>query len=159
MTFKKGEGGRKKGSKNKLTLARLQMREEALRRLNEELPEDSFKGDSIQFFQRIYRDPNFDPQLRLEAAARLAQFERKEASPDSEPRYVAIMPWPVRDLDEWRRRYMEVAPDADPIEVERLEKIAKGALDADKDRSIPPRVTADEKDRPVTDGELNAEAR
>ena len=38
MAFKKGEGGRPKGSKNKLTLARLQLRQEALRRLNEDLP-------------------------------------------------------------------------------------------------------------------------
>ena len=103
MGFKKGEGGRPPGAKNKLTLARMQLRQEALRRLNEDLPEDAFDGDAIALFQRIYRDPNFDPELRLEAAAKIAAFERKDATPEAEPRYVAIMPLPVKDLNEWRR--------------------------------------------------------
>ena len=80
-------GGRRPGSKNKLTLARLELRQEALRRLNEDLPEDAFDGDAIALFQRIYKDPNFDPELRLEAAAKIAQFERKDAAPETEPRY------------------------------------------------------------------------
>jgi len=88
----KGQGGRKPGSKNKLTLARQQLRQEALRRLNEDLPEDAFDGDAIALFQRIYKDPGFDPELRLEAAAKIAQFERKEPSPDAAPKYVAVMP-------------------------------------------------------------------
>ena len=117
MAFKKGEGGRPPGAKNKLTLARMQLRQEALRRLNEDLPEDAFDGDAIALFQRIYRDPNFDPELRLEAAAKIAAFERKDATPDAEPKYVAIMPLPVKDLSDWRRLYMEAKPDASPEDV------------------------------------------
>ena len=49
MPFVKGQGGRKPGSKNKLTLARLELRQEALRRLNEDLPEDAFDGDAIAY--------------------------------------------------------------------------------------------------------------
>ena len=56
---------------------RLQFCQEALRRLNEDLPEDAFRGDAIELFQRVYRDPNFDPQLQLDAAAKIAAFERK----------------------------------------------------------------------------------
>ena len=150
MVFKPGEGGRKKGSKNKLTLAKMQMREEALRRLNDELPEDAFKGDAIEFFQRIYKDNSFDPQLRLDAAAKLAAIERKEANPDSAPKYVAVMPWPVADMDEWKRLYMEKAPNADPNEAAWLQGVAKIALDADRDRSLPTRLPwiDDTKDEP-----------
>jgi hypothetical protein len=145
MAFKKGEGGRPKGAKNKLTLLRLQLRQEALRRLNEDLPADAFRGDAIELFQRVYRDPNFDPQLRLDAAAKIAAFERKETSPETAPRYVAIMPWPVKDLDEWRQKYMEVAPKADPAEVEWLEKIARIALENNDAKDSPPWID-DEKD-------------
>ena len=127
MGFKKGEGGRKPGSKNKLTLARLQMREEALRRLNEDLPADAFDGDAIAFFQRIYRDPNFDPQLRLDAAAKIAAFERKDSTEDK-PQYVAVMPMPVKNLDEWKALYMEAKPDASPEDVAWHEKIAKVSI-------------------------------
>jgi hypothetical protein len=73
------------------------------------------------------------PRIR----AKIAQFERKEANPDAAPRYVAVMPWPCKDLAEWKQRYMDVAPDADPDEAAWLEKIAKIALDVDKDRSPP----------------------
>jgi hypothetical protein len=135
MAFKKGEGGRPKGSKNKLTLARLQLRQEALRRLNEDLPEDAFRGDAIELFQRVYRDPNFDPQLRLDAAAKIAAFERKESGTETAPRYVAIMPIPVKDLDEWRQRYMDVAPNTDPAEMEWLERVAKAGLEVQKGAS------------------------
>jgi hypothetical protein len=147
MTFKPGEGGRKKGSKNKLTLAKMQMREEALRRLNEELPEDAFKGDAIEFFQRIYKDNSFDPQLRLDAAAKLAAIERKEANPDSAPKYVVVMPMPVKDLDEWRALYMEAKPDASPEDVEYHERLAQQLIDKDTGRkllSAPPWVSPEE---------------
>ena len=137
MPFVKGQGGRKPGSKNKLTLARLELRQEALRRLNEDLPEDAFDGDAIALFQRIYKDPNFDPELRLEAAAKIAQFGRKDAAPEAEPRYVAVMPWPVKDLNECKQKYMEVAPDADPNEAAWLEKIASIALANEKARNSP----------------------
>ena len=110
-------GGRRPGSKNKLTLARLELRQEALRRLNEDLPEDAFDGDAIALFQRIYKDPNFDPELRLEAAAKIAQFERKDAAPETEPRYVCVMPLPVKDLAEWKEKFMQAKPDASPEDV------------------------------------------
>ena len=42
VTFKKGEGGDKPGSKNKLTLAKAAARAEAMKLLNESLPADAF---------------------------------------------------------------------------------------------------------------------
>ena len=144
MVFKPGQGGRPKGSKNKLTLEKLQMREEALRRLNDELPEDAFKGDAIEFFQRIYKDNSFDPQLRLDAAAKLAAIERKEANPDSAPKYVVVMPMPVKDLEEWKARYMqETGAPAD----EYHEKLAQQLIDKDTGRkplTAPPWVSPEE---------------
>jgi hypothetical protein len=117
--------------------------------LNDELPEDAFKGDAIEFFQRIYKDNSFDPQLRLDAAAKLAAIERKEANPDSAPRYVAVMPVPVKDLAEWRALYMEAKPDASPEDVEYHEKLAQQILDKDTGRkplTSPPWIDIDDKD-------------
>jgi hypothetical protein len=42
MTFRKGEGGRKPGSKNKWTLAKAAARAEAMKLLNESLPADAW---------------------------------------------------------------------------------------------------------------------
>ena len=144
MGFKPGQGGRPKGSKNKLTLEKLKMREEALRRLNDELPEDAFKGDAIEFFQRIYKDNSFDPQLRLDAAAKLAAIERKEANPDSAPKYVVVMPMPVKDLEEWKARYMlETGAPAD----EYHERLAQQLIDKDTGRkplTTPPWIDPEE---------------
>ena len=151
MPFVKGQGGRKPGSKNKLTLARLELRQEALRRLNEDLPEDAFDGDAIALFQRIYKDPNFDPELRLEVAAKIAQFERKDAAPDTEPRYVCIMPPPIPNLEAWKRRYMEDVPNASPEDQAWAERVAKAALKAEENRASPQDKAPwlDDKDGPI----------
>ena len=42
------------------------------------------------------------------------------------------MPWPVKDLDEWRQRFAEVAPNAEPEEAARLEAIARAGLEQEK---------------------------
>ena len=129
MTFKKGEGGRKPGSKNKLTLAKAAARAEAMKLLNESLPADAFSGDAIALFQRIYRDPTFDAELRLEAAAKIAQFERKESTPAEQQSYVVVMPVPVSSLDEWKARYAQELPDATPEQRDQHEQFAKQILE------------------------------
>jgi hypothetical protein len=129
--FKKGEGGRKPGSKNKLTLTKYAARVEAMKLLNESLSEDAFEGDAIALFQRIYRDPTFDAELRLEAAAKIAQFERKEA-PIEQQKYVVAMPLPVKDLDEWKAKYAIEMPDATQEQRDFHEGLAKQILDKNK---------------------------
>jgi hypothetical protein len=102
----KKSGGRKAGSKNKLTLALAQMRAEATKKINAELGEDAFKGDAIDFLQAIYKSPHFDPDMRMEAATRASQFERAkktESMIEDKRSYVVRMPAPVADLDEWMR--------------------------------------------------------
>jgi hypothetical protein len=130
--FQKGQGGRKPGSKNKLTLAKAAARAEAMKMLNESLPADAFDGDAIALFQRIYRDPTFDAELRLEAAAKIAQFERKESTTAEQQRYVVVMPLPVNSLEEWKKKYAEEMPDATPEQYEQHEGFAKQILDKHK---------------------------
>ena len=132
MTFRKGEGGRKPGSKNKWTLAKAAARAEAMKLLNESLPADAFTGDAIALFQRLYRDPNCDPELRLEAAAKIAQFERKDSAPADQPRYVVVMPLPCTTLQELKRRYAEEMPDATHEQYAEHERFAKQILDKNK---------------------------
>jgi hypothetical protein len=130
--FKKGEGGRKPGSKNRLTLAKAAARAEAMKMLNSSLPADAFDGDAIALFQRIYRDPSFDAELRLEAAARIAQFERKESTPAEQQRYVVVMPLPANSLEEWKARYAIEMPDATPEQYEQHEGFARQILEKNK---------------------------
>ena len=47
---------------------------------------------------------------------KLRHSSAKEFGTETTPRYVAVMPWPVKDLDEWKQQHMEVAPDADPAQ-------------------------------------------
>ena len=100
--------------------------------LNESLPADAFDGDAIALFQRIYRDPTFDPELRLEAAARIAQFERKESTPTDQPKYVVVMPLPVNSLEEWKAKYAIEVPNATPEQYEEHEGFAKQILAKNK---------------------------
>jgi hypothetical protein len=37
---------------------------------------DAFEGDGVAFMQAVYRDPSFSLELRLDAAAKAARFER-----------------------------------------------------------------------------------
>jgi hypothetical protein len=109
MAYKDGgkSGGRKPGSKNKLTLALLEVREQAVAKLNEALGADAFKGDAIEFLQHVYKSPHFDFQTRMEAATRVSQFERAKKSEtmiDDNVRYVVRMPDPVDTVAEWRAR-------------------------------------------------------
>ena len=120
MSYANGKksGGRKPSSKNKLTLAKLQMRKEAMRRINEDLGPNAFKGDSIDFLQQIYKSPNFDMEIRMDAATRASQFERakksKSAINDQKINYVVHMPTPLatgsqhEQMAEWKERYKDM---------------------------------------------------
>ena len=44
-------------------------------KLKEAVP-DAFDGDGVAFMQSVYRDPSFPTELRLDAAAKAARFER-----------------------------------------------------------------------------------
>jgi hypothetical protein len=117
MAYKDGgkSGGRKPGSKNKLTLALAKMREEAMAKINEELGELAFKGDAVEFLQAIYKSPHFDPDIRLQAAKDVAQFERAkktETTVEDKTHYIVHMPAPLlpdatrrEQAAEWRKLY------------------------------------------------------
>jgi hypothetical protein len=110
MAFSDGtkSGGRARGSKNKFTLAKEQVRAKAAQMMNETIP-DAFKGDGVDFLQAIYKNPEFDFEVRMEAATRASQFERAkktESTIEDKTNYVVRMPAPVADLDEWKRLHM-----------------------------------------------------
>jgi hypothetical protein len=54
---------------------------------------------------------------------------KHEAPQASEKKYVAVMPLPVKDLDEWRRLYMDAKPDATPEDVAWHENLAKQIIE------------------------------
>jgi hypothetical protein len=44
-------------------------------KLKQSVP-DAFEGDGVAYMQSVYRDPSFSQELRLDAAAKAARFER-----------------------------------------------------------------------------------
>jgi hypothetical protein len=44
-------------------------------RFKAEVP-NAFEGDGVAYMQSVYRDPSFSHELRLDAAAKAARFER-----------------------------------------------------------------------------------
>ena len=123
-------GGRVKGSRNKAVVAREAAMAEAAKLLSAS-DGDKFDGDAHALLKAVYQNPVFPISLRNDAAKAALRIE-SPAEDESAPRYVAIMPWPVKDLDEWKQKYLEVAPNADPNEAARLEKIASVAIEDDK---------------------------
>ena len=45
------------------------------KKLKQAVP-DVFEGDGVAYMQSVYRDPSFPLELRLDAAAKAARFER-----------------------------------------------------------------------------------
>jgi hypothetical protein len=122
-------GGRQKGTQNKTIIAR----NEAMAKVNaalNELGENSLSG--MKLLQEVIKSPDCPLDVRIQCSGLLLKHELPL---EQAQQYVAIMPWPVKDLDEWKRKYMEVAPDADPNEA--AEQIAKIALENEKDRKSP----------------------
>jgi hypothetical protein len=115
MAYKDGSksGGRAPGSKNKLTLAKARIRAEAMAKIGEEHP-DAFKGQPLDFLLEIMRSPDFDPDMRMEAATRAAQYvhaKKSESTIDDKRNYIVQMPAPIsgatrqEQAAEWRRQY------------------------------------------------------
>ena len=128
-------GGRVKGSRNKAVIAREAAMAEAAKLLSAS-DGDKFDGDAHSLLKAVYQNPAFPISLRNDAAKAAIRIE-SPTEDEFAPRYVAIMPWPVKDLDEWKQKYLEVAPNADPNEAARLEKIASIALETDKGMKSP----------------------
>ena len=63
------------GARNKRTVAVEQAMQVVAERLKEVVP-GAFEGDGVAYMQSVYRDPSFPPELRLDAAAKAARFER-----------------------------------------------------------------------------------
>ena len=67
--------GRPLGAKNKRTAAVEQAMQVVAEKLKEAVP-NAFEGDGVCFMQSVYKDPSFPVELRLDAAAKAARFER-----------------------------------------------------------------------------------
>ena len=67
--------GRPKGAKNQRTVAVEQAMQVVAEKLKRTVP-DAFEGDGVAYMQSVYRDPSFSQELRLDAAAKAARFER-----------------------------------------------------------------------------------
>jgi hypothetical protein len=118
MTYKDGgkSGGRKPGSKNKLTLARAKALEELKKHWNGALPENAFKGNALELIQYFYKHPDTDPLFAVECASKAMQFEvpkKSEATIEDNRSYVVRMPadtpgkMPKEQLDNWLKLYGE----------------------------------------------------
>jgi len=68
-------GGRVKGTPNKRTAAVEAAARAVAERFKAEVP-NAFEGDGVAYMQSVYRDPSFSHELRLDAAAKAARFER-----------------------------------------------------------------------------------
>jgi len=67
--------GRPKGAKNQRTVAVEQAMQVMAEKLKQVVP-DAFEGDGVAYLQTVYRDPHQPTELRMDAAARAARFER-----------------------------------------------------------------------------------
>ena len=68
-------GGRVKGTPNRRTAAVEAAGRAVAERFKAEVP-NAFEGDGVAYMQSVYRDPSFSHELRLDAAAKAARFER-----------------------------------------------------------------------------------
>jgi hypothetical protein len=75
MAKGKKTGGRRPGSPNRDTTKRTAYVKAAIVRFEAEVPE-AFIGDAVAFMQLIYRDPNQELSVRLDAAKAASRFER-----------------------------------------------------------------------------------
>ena len=67
--------GRPKGARNQRTVAVERAMQVMAEKLKQAVP-DAFEGDGVAYMQSVYRDPSFSHELRLDAAAKAARFER-----------------------------------------------------------------------------------
>jgi hypothetical protein len=67
--------GRRKGSNGEKVLARLSAVSEAMKAVEDTLP-DAFKGDAHALLISVYKDPNHPLPLRLDAAKAAISFEK-----------------------------------------------------------------------------------
>ena len=125
-------GGRVKGSRNKAVLAREAAMAEAAKLLSAS-DGDKFDGNAHKLLEAIYKNPAFPISLRNDAAKAALRVEAP--ADDSIQPYVCIMPPPIPDLEEWKRRYMEELPNASPEDRAWAERIAQTALKAEENRT------------------------
>jgi hypothetical protein len=144
MPFKDGRksGGRKAGTANKTTSARYA----AMARVNEALSaigEDSITGRRLLKEVLNHRETPLD--VKIQCAGLLTKLETETAETQ---RYVAVMPLPVKDLDEWKKMYMQASPNATPEDVAWHEKIAAKVLEQEQSPTAakPPFISDDIKD-------------
>ena len=71
--------GRPSGAKGKRTVAVEQAMQVVADKLKQAVP-DAFEGDGVAYMQSVYRDPSFSQELRLDAAAKAARYERPALS-------------------------------------------------------------------------------
>ena len=69
-------GGRKRGTKNKRTVARERAQAEVAAKLTEALGADAFTGDAHAFLTAIYKDPEQPIELRVHAAKAAIGYEK-----------------------------------------------------------------------------------
>src|SRR6476661_3735635 len=67
--------GRPTGARNRRTVAVERAMKVVAERLKQAVP-DAFEGDGVAYLQTVYRDPHQPTELRMDAAAKAARFER-----------------------------------------------------------------------------------
>ena len=133
MAYKDGtkSGGKKKGSKNKSTLARLAAIEEASQKIASADGSGVFPGDAQALLAVIYKTESFPLDVRMRAAEMANTRERPalqsvDSNIKDQRTYVVD-----KDLDEWKRLHAAPAPDseADAEWNQRLARIVDSAKD------------------------------
>lgn len=109
MAFKDGtkSGGKKKGSRNKSTLARLTAIQEAAKLMANTDGSGVFTGDGHALLVAVYKNEKFPIELRADCAKAAIRYEKPALSAVENTgdiqAYVTRMPAPVASLDEWMK--------------------------------------------------------
>lgn len=104
-------GGRKKGTKNKKTVALEVAAQKVIDKLGNVIGEGNiFQGDAHAYLMTVYKDPNQPENFRLDAAKAAIRFERPqlahiESKNETEVRYVARVPTKAEKPDEWQQQH------------------------------------------------------
>lgn len=102
-------GGRQKGTPNKRTVEAIEKAAEVAKTVEAVLP-SAFAGDAHAFLMTVYKDPNQELAVRLDAAGKAIKFETPALSSvdrtgEAARKAVVRIPHKAETPDEWQRLY------------------------------------------------------
>jgi hypothetical protein len=112
---------------NRKTKARIEATRRAAEAMANQDGSGVFAGDAHALLMAMYKNESFTPEFRAHCAGMALKFEKPalqavDTTVEDRRHYVVHMPMPVKDLDEWKRLYMNGDNNAPTAEERALEE-------------------------------------